>query len=250
MASACSSRIAARAGRPPRRRGVISGAITSSPRWTTPRPWRRRAEFEEPGERLPVYLMCHSTGGQIGALYLSRPEADVDGMITIGSGTPHYIRFAGREYIRLCWGGPVMDRGHGPLATGRRTVGSGAVAASPGGTCASGPCSPATAACTRRRRTSITSARCPVTTPVLMLTCDGDRDCTPDSAMDLASRLPKAARFEFVDRRLGQYTGGHANPRRSSPTVSSRGSANSMPGSAGLDRRAVTVPARRLDRPH
>lgn len=42
-----------------------------------------------------------------------------------------------------------------------------------------------------------------VTTPVLMLTCDGDRDCTPDSAMDLASRLPKAARFEFVDRRLG-----------------------------------------------
>ena len=29
-----------------------------------------RTEFEEPGERLPVYLMCHSMGGQIGALYL------------------------------------------------------------------------------------------------------------------------------------------------------------------------------------
>lgn len=42
-----------------------------------------------------------------------------------------------------------------------------------------------------------------VTTPVLMLSCDGDRDCTPASAIDLASRLPRAARYEFIDERLG-----------------------------------------------
>ena len=164
-----------------------------------------RTEFEEPGERLPVYLMCHSMGGQIGALYLSRPEADVDGMITIGSGTPHYIRFAGREYIRLCWGGPVMwtvatALGYwpaGPWDLARYGRQSGRHVREWAMFARNGRLHPTKADIDYEREMP------KVTTPVLMLTCDGDRDCTPDSAMDLASRLPRAARFEFVDRRLG-----------------------------------------------
>lgn len=164
-----------------------------------------RDEFESPGHRLPVYLMCHSMGGQIGALYLSRPEADVDGMITIGSGTPHYIRFAGREYIRLCWGGPVMWLvatilgfwPAGPLDLPRYGRQSGRHVREWAMFARSGRLHPSTADQNYEREMRA------VDTPVLMLTCDGDRDCTPDSAMDLASRLPEAARFEFIDRRLG-----------------------------------------------
>lgn len=164
-----------------------------------------RAEFETSGERLPVYLMCHSMGGQIGSLYLARPEADVDGMITVGSGTPHHIRFTGDERRRLRLGGPVMWTvsrllGYWPAdpwdlaGYGRqsgRHVREWAMFAR------NGRLRPTTAdmdyGCEMPK----------VTTPVLMLTCDGDRDCTPESAMDLASRLPKAARFEFLDHRLG-----------------------------------------------
>ncbi|MFD5868975.1 alpha/beta fold hydrolase [Corynebacterium sp. NPDC060344] len=164
-----------------------------------------RTEFEEPGERLPLYLMCHSMGGQIGSLYLSRPEADVDGMITVGSGTPHYIRFAGREYIRLCWGGPVMWTAAtilgywpaGPWDLARYGRQSGRHVREWAMFARNGRLHPTKADQDYEREMP------KVTTPVLMLTCDGDRDCTPDSAMDLASRLPKAARFEFVDRRLG-----------------------------------------------
>ncbi len=164
-----------------------------------------RAEFETSGERLPVYLMCHSMGGQIGSLYLSRPEADVDGMITVGSGTPHHIRFTGDERRRLRLGGPVMWTvsrllGYWPAGPwdlagyGRqsgRHVREWAMFAR------DGRLRPTTADMDYGREMP------KVTTPVLMLTCDGDRDCTPESAMDLASRLPEAARFEFLDHRLG-----------------------------------------------
>ncbi|SDG03621.1 Predicted alpha/beta hydrolase [Lentzea fradiae] len=51
-----------------------------------------RREF--PGR--PVVLLGHSIGGQLGAAYLGRPEADVDGLALIASGTPHH-----RVYPRL-----------------------------------------------------------------------------------------------------------------------------------------------------
>ncbi|MCG7439025.1 alpha/beta fold hydrolase [Corynebacterium freneyi] len=164
-----------------------------------------RAEFETSGERLPVYLMCHSMGGQIGSLYLSRPEADVDGMITVGSGTPHHIRFTGDERRRLRWGGPVMWSvsrllGYwpaGPLDLAGYGRQSGRHVREWAMFARDGRLRPATADMDYAREMP------KVTTPVLMLTCDGDRDCTPESAMDLASRLPKAARFEFLDHRLG-----------------------------------------------
>ncbi len=51
-----------------------------------------RGEF--PGR--PVVLLGHSIGGQLGVAYLGRPEADVDGLALIASGTPHH-----RVYPRL-----------------------------------------------------------------------------------------------------------------------------------------------------
>ncbi|WP_298087174.1 alpha/beta fold hydrolase [uncultured Corynebacterium sp.] len=164
-----------------------------------------RAQFEKDGERLPLYLMCHSMGGQIGGLYLARPEADVDGMITIGSGTPHYIRFEGKEFVRLCWGGPVMWvvatlLGYwpaGPWDLARYGRQSGRHVREWAMFARNGRLRPRNADVNYERLTTR------VTTPVLMLSCDGDRDCTPASAIDLASRLPRAARYEFIDERLG-----------------------------------------------
>lgn len=164
-----------------------------------------REQFQTDGERLPVYLMCHSMGGQIGALYLSRPEADVDGMITIGSGTPHYIRFEGREFIRLCWGGPVMWAvaavlGYwpaGPWDLARYGRQSGRHVREWAMFARNGRLRPKGADQNYERRIL------QVKTPVLMLSCDGDKDCTADSAVDLASRMPRAARYEFIDERLG-----------------------------------------------
>ncbi|MEO6082257.1 MAG: alpha/beta fold hydrolase [Umezawaea sp.] len=37
----------------------------------------------------PVVLLGHSIGGQLATAYLGRPEADVDGLALIASGTPH-----------------------------------------------------------------------------------------------------------------------------------------------------------------
>ncbi len=155
--------------------------------------------------RLPVYLLCHSMGGQIASLYLTRPDADVDGVMTVGSGTPHYIRFSGREYKRLRYGAPIMQAmtflwGYWPAGRldlagyGRQSRNHVREWA---GFSRTGRLQP------HHADHNYEEAMHEVTTPVLMTTCAGDRDCPPDSAMDLASRLPKAARFEFIDRRLG-----------------------------------------------
>lgn len=165
---------------------------------------RREFETEKTG-RLPVYMMCHSMGGQIASLYLSRPEADIDGLITIGSGTPHYIRFKGREYKRLRWGAPLMQViahifGYWP-ASKLDLAGYGRQA---------GTHVREWAGFSRTGRLQVHHTNFQyeremqqVTTPTLMITCAADRDCPPDSAMDLASRLPRAAKFTFIDQRLG-----------------------------------------------
>lgn len=59
----------------------------------------------------PVTLMAHSMGGQIGTLFLARPEAqelNVTSGFFIGSGSPYYKNFTDREYRRLRYGMPLM----------------------------------------------------------------------------------------------------------------------------------------------
>lgn len=59
----------------------------------------------------PTYLMTHSMGGQIGALFMGRPEArdlNVRGMMGIGSGSPFYKSFPNPERSRLRFGGYLM----------------------------------------------------------------------------------------------------------------------------------------------
>ena len=154
---------------------------------------------------LPVYLMCHSMGGQIASVYLTRPNADVDGVMGVGSGTPHYVNFTGSEYKRLRFGSPVMAivsffagywpskpldfAGYGRQA--RRHVLEWVRFAQ------TGKLRPLNA------EYDYAEAMKKVTTPVLFTTCAGDRDCPIESANALARMLPRAAKTEFIDHRLG-----------------------------------------------
>ena len=60
----------------------------------------------------PTVLLTHSMGGQIGALFLSRPEArelNVRGMMGVGSGSPYFRTFPNPERNRLRFGGYLMQ---------------------------------------------------------------------------------------------------------------------------------------------
>ena len=75
-----------------------------------------RAAKKELGlaEDHPTLLLCHSMGGQIGSLFLARPEAEmlnVQGMFGVGAGSPHYKGFSGEARRRLVYGAPVMGIG-------------------------------------------------------------------------------------------------------------------------------------------
>ncbi|MGL4305737.1 MAG: alpha/beta hydrolase family protein [Mycobacteriaceae bacterium] len=59
-----------------------------------------RKEF---GEAKP-YLLCHSSGGQIAALYAARARANLAGLILVASGSPHY-RGRGESKSLLPWVG-------------------------------------------------------------------------------------------------------------------------------------------------
>lgn len=160
---------------------------------------------KEGADRLPLYFMCHSMGGQIGMMYLSRPEADVDAAIFIGSGIPHYINFSGKQRARLRYGSPVMQvfstaLGYWPggrfdlAGYGRQ---SGRHIREWARYSAGGRLKPF------RTDLNYDRAQLQITTPVLALTCGGDYDCPPESAKDLAARLPKAARYGYVPEGLG-----------------------------------------------
>lgn len=60
----------------------------------------------------PTVLLTHSMGGQIGVLFLSRPEAaelNVTGMTGVGSGSPYFRTFPNPERSRLHVGGYLMQ---------------------------------------------------------------------------------------------------------------------------------------------
>ena len=52
----------------------------------------------------PVVLLGHSIGGQLGVAYLARPEADVDGLVLIASGTPHHRVYPWYRGLRVLLG--------------------------------------------------------------------------------------------------------------------------------------------------
>lgn len=60
----------------------------------------------------PTVLLTHSMGGQIGALFLARPDSrdlNIIGMMGVGTGSPYYRTFAHPEKNRLHYGGYVMQ---------------------------------------------------------------------------------------------------------------------------------------------
>ncbi|WP_370624942.1 alpha/beta fold hydrolase [Corynebacterium sp. TAE3-ERU12] len=157
------------------------------------------------GEEVPVFFMCHSMGGQIATCYLGRDEADIDGAMYIGSGTPYVGHFTGADRRRLRIGAPVMR-----------------VVSAVLGFWPSGPLDLAGYGRQSRRHLwqwsgmamfnrlrvrnadiDYYTAAGTITTPVLLTTCAGDDDCNSDSAKALTSWMPQAARFEFIDERLG-----------------------------------------------
>ena len=59
----------------------------------------------------PTYMLTHSMGGQIGSLFLARPESaelNLRGMMGVGSGSPYYRTFPNPERSRLKVGGYLM----------------------------------------------------------------------------------------------------------------------------------------------
>lgn len=72
-----------------------------------PRTIRAAKEALGVNKNHPTLMLCHSMGGQIGALFLARPEAKelgIHGMMGVGSGTPYYRGFKGKQYARLRFG--------------------------------------------------------------------------------------------------------------------------------------------------
>ncbi|WP_128981510.1 alpha/beta hydrolase family protein [Streptomyces roseicoloratus] len=52
----------------------------------------------------PVHLLGHSIGGQVSLLYVARPEADVDGLVLVASGTVHHRSFPGARRFGVLFG--------------------------------------------------------------------------------------------------------------------------------------------------
>lgn len=72
-----------------------------------------KAWFDLPTE-YPTVFLTHSMGGQIGALFLARPEAkdlNIVGMMGVGTGSPFHRAFPNPERRRLRTGGVVMGTG-------------------------------------------------------------------------------------------------------------------------------------------
>ncbi|WP_426707803.1 alpha/beta fold hydrolase [Corynebacterium auriscanis] len=163
-----------------------------------PRTIRAAKERFNLPETHPVVLLCHSMGGQIGSLFLARPEAselNVVGMIGVGAGTPFYKGFSGAPRYQLQYGAPVMrlvTKALGYQPEGKLDfAGYGRQSGVHVGEWF------------RLSRTNrfinlsgadlnYETALQEITTPVLLLRFRNDYDCTTRSAHNLASMMPKS----------------------------------------------------------
>lgn len=156
----------------------------------------------------PVILLCHSMGGQIGALFLSSPQAaelGVVAMMGVGAGSPYWRDFVGRTRARIRGGVPVMDitsRLLGYWPKGRLDIA--------GYGRQSGVHVREWANFARTNSIShieggrYDAALAEVAVPVLLTRCVNDEDCTLASARSLARLLPpEIVMVEELDEELG-----------------------------------------------
>lgn len=158
----------------------------------------------------PTLMLCHSMGGQIGALFLARPEAEelgIQGMMGVGSGTPYYKGFEGKQRRRLRFGTyqimlNILLFGYQPagvldLAGYGRQSGTQLREWFRYGQ-------------TNRlhkladQDMDYEEAKKSVRTPVLLTRCANDEDCPIASAENLGSELPAdVVQVEELDSQLG-----------------------------------------------
>lgn len=61
----------------------------------------------------PTFMLTHSMGGQVGSMFLARPEAkelNLKGLMGVGTGSPYYRGFQGRAFVRALLGGQLMGQ--------------------------------------------------------------------------------------------------------------------------------------------
>lgn len=61
----------------------------------------------------PTVMLTHSMGGQVGSMFLARPEAkelNLQGLMGVGTGSPYHRGFTGRAYVRALLGGQLMGQ--------------------------------------------------------------------------------------------------------------------------------------------
>ncbi|WP_238596709.1 alpha/beta fold hydrolase [Corynebacterium heidelbergense] len=146
----------------------------------------------------PTILLCHSMGGQIGFLFLSRPEAaelGVIGLMGVGSGTPCYRGFTGRARWRLFIGSYLMRavamsvgyQPNGPLDVAGYGRQSGDHVIEWTHYVHNNDLSDL-----RHSDRDYVAAQREVLIPVLLTRCSNDDDCPLESARNLAQALPNA----------------------------------------------------------
>ena len=163
-----------------------------------PRTIRAAKEHFGLREDHPVILLCHSMGGQVGSLFLARPDIadhNVKGMVGVGAGTPYYPGFSGATRYQLQYGAPMMrliTKILGYQPEGRFDIA--------GYGRQSGTHVKEWYRLSRTNRfinlhgadQDYQAELKNVTTPVLLLRFSNDYDCPTRSAKNLASMLPKA----------------------------------------------------------
>ena len=78
-----------------------------------PRAIRAAKEELELAADCPTFLFTHSMGGQVGAMFLARPEAqelNVKGLMGVGLGSPYHRGFTGKDHARALVGGQLMGQ--------------------------------------------------------------------------------------------------------------------------------------------
>lgn len=158
----------------------------------------------------PTYLLGHSRGGQVATLFLARPEAKelaIQGLMTVGSGSPYWKGFQGRERLRMRYGTRILQIivkifGYQPegiwdvAGYGRQ---SGAFVSE-------------WLRCLRTNQLNdllgqdmdYALARDQIAIPMLFTRCADDNDCPNESVVNLASGLPaNYVRIEKIPANLG-----------------------------------------------